>query len=66
MTWLSAIQARPNDVRSQTRHPEHLADPPWLKLEAAGQFRRIGRLADIDHRLPVERLADGADQGQIE
>lgn len=66
MTWLSAIQDRPNGVWSQTRHPEYLADPPWFKVEAAGQFRRIGHLAGIDHLLPVERLADGADQGQIE
>lgn len=65
MTWLLPVQDRPDDVRCQARHPEHFADPSWLKLEAARQVRCVGHLAGVDHFLPVEGLADGADQGQI-
>jgi hypothetical protein len=35
MPGLSAVQYRPDDVRCQARHPEHFADPSWLKPEAA-------------------------------
>ena len=65
MTWLPPVQDRPDDVRCQARHPEHFTDPSWLKPEAAGKFRRVSYLAGVNHLLPVESLADGADQGQI-
>lgn len=56
-------QYRPDNVRCQAGHPEHFADPSRLKLEAAGQFRCVGYLAGVNHLLPVEGLANGADQG---
>ena len=65
MPWLPPIQDRPDDVRCQPRHPQHLADPSDLQLELARELAGICQLARVDHPLPVKGLAQGADQGQV-
>ena len=35
MPWLPTIQDRTDDVRCQSGHPKHLADPTHLEFEAA-------------------------------
>ena len=55
MPWLPPLQNRPDDVRGQPCHPQHLTHPPHLQFETARQFAGIPTL---DERRTVLALGE--------